>query len=71
MKRLRSQTSRGIVERIMTTTKTKAWTLLDKKANDILQKTIRMQMEVWTISDEGSRLYALLHEVRIRRELIP
>jgi hypothetical protein len=38
----------------MTTTKTEAWTLLDKRANYILQKTIRMQMEVWTLSDEGS-----------------
>jgi hypothetical protein len=27
-------------------------------------------MEVWTLSDGGSRLYALLHEARIRRELI-
>jgi hypothetical protein len=54
----------------MTTTKMEAWTLLDKRANYILQKTIRMQMEVWTLSDEGSRLYALLHEARIRRELI-
>jgi hypothetical protein len=35
----------------MTTTKTKAWTLLDIRANYILQKTIRMQMEVWTLSD--------------------
>jgi hypothetical protein len=64
----------------MTTTKTEAWTLLDKRANYILQKTIRLQMEAWTLlyivednkdsSDEGSRLYALLHEARIRRELI-
>ena len=55
-----------------------------KKANYILQKTIRLQMEAWTLlyktirmeteawtqSDEGRRLYALLHEARIRRELI-
>ena len=27
-------------------------------------------MEAWTRSDEGSRLYALLHEARIRREII-
>ena len=60
----------------MTTTKMEAWTLLDKRANYILQKTIRMQKtirtetEAWTQSDEGSRLYALLHETRIRRELI-
>jgi hypothetical protein len=33
----------------MMTTKTKAWTLLDKRANFILQKTIRMQMEAWTL----------------------
>ena len=33
----------------MTTTKTEAWTLLDKRANYILQKTIRMQMEAWTL----------------------
>jgi hypothetical protein len=31
MKKLRSQTSRGIGERLMTTTKTEAWTLLDKE----------------------------------------
>jgi hypothetical protein len=54
----------------MTTTKTKAWTLSNRRANYILQKTIRMQMKVWTLSDEGSRLYALLHKARIRRELI-
>jgi hypothetical protein len=70
-----------------------------KKANYILQKTIRLQMEAWTLlyiaednkvangsmdsiiycrrqqgrrqkPDEGSRLYTLLHEARIRRELI-
>jgi hypothetical protein len=29
-----------------------------------------MQMEAWTLSDGGSRLYALIHEARIRRELI-
>ena len=50
--------------------KMEAWTLLDKKANYILQKTIRMQMEAWTLSDEGSRLCALLHEARVTRELI-
>ena len=33
----------------MMTTKTKAWTLLDKRANYILQKTIRLQMEAWTL----------------------
>jgi hypothetical protein len=54
----------------MMTTKMEAWTLLDRRANYILQKTIRMQMEVWTLSDRGSQLYALLHEARIRRELI-
>jgi hypothetical protein len=32
MKRLRSQTSRGIGERLMMTTKMKAWTLLDKES---------------------------------------
>jgi hypothetical protein len=32
LKRLRSQTSRGIGERLMTTTKTEAWTLLDKES---------------------------------------
>jgi hypothetical protein len=47
-----------------------AWTLLDKRANYILQKTIRMQMEAWTLLDGGSRLYALLHEARVRMELI-
>ena len=32
MKRLRSQISRGIRERFMMTTKTKAWTLLEKES---------------------------------------
>ena len=50
--------------------KTEAWTLLDKRDNYILQKTIRMQMEVWTLLDRGRWLYALLHEARVRRELI-
>jgi hypothetical protein len=27
-------------------------------------------VEAWTLLDEGSRLYALLHEARVRRELI-
>jgi hypothetical protein len=44
--------------------------LLNKRTNHILQKVIRIQMEAWTLSDGGSRLYALLHEARIRRELI-
>jgi hypothetical protein len=48
-----------------------AWTLLDKRANYTLQKTIRMQMEARTLLDGGSRLHALIHEARIRRELIP
>jgi hypothetical protein len=47
-----------------------AWTLLDKRENYILHKTIRMQMEAWTLSNRGSKLYALIHEARIRRELI-
>jgi hypothetical protein len=50
--------------------KMKAWTLLDKRGNYILQKTIRMQMEVWTLLDGRSWLYALIHEARIRREII-
>ena len=50
--------------------KTKAWTLLDKRANYILLKTIRMQMEAWTFLYGGRWLYALLHEVRVRGELI-
>jgi hypothetical protein len=33
----------------MMTTKTEAWTLLDKRANYILQKTIKLQMEAWTL----------------------
>jgi hypothetical protein len=57
-------------QRFVEDNKMKAWTLLDKRANYILQKTIRMQMEVWTLLDGGSRLYALIHEARIRRELI-
>jgi hypothetical protein len=41
-----------------------------QRANYILQKTIRMQTEAWTLLDGGSRLYALIHEARIRTELI-
>ena len=41
-----------------------------KRAKYMLQKTIRMQMEAWTLLDRGSRSYALIHEARIRRELI-
>jgi hypothetical protein len=52
----------------MTTTKTEAWTLLYKESQ-LYIKTIKMQMEVWTLSDGGSQLYALL-QARIRRELI-
>jgi hypothetical protein len=44
--------------------------MLDKRAKYILQKTITMQMEAWTLLEGGSRLYALIHEARIRRELI-
>jgi hypothetical protein len=33
----------------MTTTKTEVWNMLDKRANYILQKTIRLQMEAWTL----------------------
>jgi hypothetical protein len=40
----------------------KARNLLNKRTNHILQKIIRIQMESWTLSDGGSRLYALLHE---------
>jgi hypothetical protein len=47
-----------------------AWTLLDKISNYILQKTIRMQMEAWTLLGGGSQLYAPILEARIRRELI-
>jgi hypothetical protein len=43
---------------------------VDKRANYILQKKIGMQMKAWTLLDGGSRLYALLHEARVRRELI-
>jgi hypothetical protein len=57
---------------------------VDSRENYILQKTIRMQMEAWTLLqktikmemeartllDGGSRLHALVHEARIRRELI-
>jgi hypothetical protein len=39
-------------------------------ANYILQKTIRMQTEAWTLLDGGIQLYALIHEARIRREII-
>jgi hypothetical protein len=35
-----------------------------------IKKTISMQIEAWTLLDGGSRLYALLHETRVRRELI-
>jgi hypothetical protein len=33
----------------MMKTKMEEWTLLDKRANYILQKTIRLQMEAWTL----------------------
>jgi hypothetical protein len=33
----------------MTTTKMEAWTLLEKRDNYILQKTIRLQIEAWTL----------------------
>jgi hypothetical protein len=33
------------LRRFIKDNKTEAWTLLDKRANYILQKTIRMQME--------------------------
>jgi hypothetical protein len=29
-----------------------------------------MQMEAWTLLDGGSQLYALLHEARVRREIM-
>jgi hypothetical protein len=41
-----------------------AWTLL------YMVEDNKDGTEAWTQSDEGSRLYALLHEARIRRELI-
>jgi hypothetical protein len=41
----------------------------DGSMDSIIYKTIR-KTEAWTRSDEGSRLYALIHEARIRRELI-
>ena len=42
----------------------------DGSVDSIIQKTIRMKTKAWTQSDEGSRLYALIHEARIRREII-
>jgi hypothetical protein len=55
----------------MTTTKTEAWTLLDRERQlYIAEDNKNTNLEVWTLSDKGSRLYALLHEARIRRELI-
>jgi hypothetical protein len=41
-----------------------------RRQQDESVDSIRMQMEAWTLSDGGSRLYALLHEARVRRELI-
>jgi hypothetical protein len=41
-----------------------------QRANYILQKTIRMQTEACTLLNGGRRLYALIHEARILRELI-
>ena len=70
----RSQQSRGNWKKtydvFVEDNKIDAWTLLNKRANYILQKKIRMQMEAWTLLDGGSRLYALLHEARVRRDLI-
>jgi hypothetical protein len=57
----------------MTTTKTEAWTLLDKRANYILQKTIRLQMEAWTLlyivedNKDGDRS---MDSVRRREQII-
>ena len=31
---------------------------------------MKMQMEEWNLLDGGIRLYALLHEARIRRDII-
>jgi hypothetical protein len=42
----------------------------DGSMDSIIYKTIRTKTEAWTQSDEGSKLYALIHEARIRRELI-
>jgi hypothetical protein len=49
------------LRRFVEDNKMKAWIMLDKRANYILQNTIRMQMEAWTLLNGGSRLYALLH----------
>ena len=65
----------------MTTTNTEAWTLLrqrkptiyiaeDNKVADGSVDSIRRQQGRRQKSDKGSRLYTLLHEARIRRELI-
>jgi hypothetical protein len=60
----------------MTTTKMEAWTLLDKESQLYIAEDNKdawnglYYIKYGTLSDEGSRLYALLHEARIRRELI-
>jgi hypothetical protein len=57
----------------MTTTKMEAWTLLDKRANYILQKTIRMQMEAWTllyIVEDNKDENRSMDSVRRREQII-
>jgi hypothetical protein len=50
-----------------------AWTLLDKRANYILQKTIRMQMEAWTllyITKDNKDADGSMDSVRRRESII-
>jgi hypothetical protein len=57
----------------MTTTKTEAWNLLDKRANYILQKTIRLQMEAWTllyIVEDNKDRDESMDSVRQREQII-
>jgi hypothetical protein len=57
MKRLRSQTSRGIGERLMTTTKTEAWTLLDRESQ-------------LYIAEDNKNAYGSMDSIRWREPII-
>jgi hypothetical protein len=45
-------------------------TIKRKLEKDLWSFEEENKMEVWTLLDGGSQLYALIHEARIRRELI-
>jgi hypothetical protein len=50
--------------------KMEVWTLLDRESQLYIAVDNKNADEAWNMLDGGSRLYALIHEARIRRELI-